>query len=226
MIYKKTTYNKINEDFNFSTIKIKSIESDYKISRNAIRDAMSAVPIDIVLMQVFNTTTPSGFNSKDKVKGLGTLLSRKNWNSTESVIFSDGVWYVNTKAMSRSLKSKGVFKEYNGDEHCGLTHADIINNEVLTEYCDILYDLKNYDNKIEGKLSDLIKKGLVRCTLNKYWLSPDNGIIILGWLDVYDINDRNNSICTTGMCMGYTGEITYSIEKLGKDDVNKLKTKA
>jgi hypothetical protein len=30
----------------------------------------------------------------------------------------------------------------------------------------------------------------------------------------------------TGMCMGYTGEMTYSIEKLDKDDKNKLVSKA
>jgi hypothetical protein len=220
LLYNYKNIKSINEDFDFSSIKVKSVESDYTISRILIRDAMSDIPIDIVLLQVFNTTVPSGFICKDKIKGLGTLLSRKNWDKKDSVIFANNIWYVNTKPMSRSLKSKGVFTEYSN-----LTHDDIIKDDILTEYCDILYDLKNGDNKIDGKLSDLIKKGLVKCTLNKYWLSPDNGIIILGWLDVYDINNKY-SICTTGMCMGYTGEITYSIEKLDKGDINKLKTKA
>jgi hypothetical protein len=185
MIYKNTIYNKINEDFDFSSVKVKSAESDYKLPRNNIRDAMADIPINIVLMQIFNTTTPSGFTCKNKVKGLGTLLSRKNWDNKDSVIFAENVWYVNTKSMSKSLKTKGVFKEYSN-----LTHDDILKNDVLTEYCDILYDIKNSDDKIDGKLSDLIKQGLVTCTLNKYWVSPDNGIIILGWLEVYDVNNR------------------------------------
>jgi hypothetical protein len=72
MIYKNNTYNKINEDFNFSRVKSKRIEDEYHISYSLIRTG-NKIKISDITTCLYNWPIPKRFQ---KYKGYNDVVGQ------------------------------------------------------------------------------------------------------------------------------------------------------
>lgn len=200
---KETIYKTLKEAFDFGDLEVETTAAgQLNDSPDTMREfVLKDTPMDKVFLSVFNVNVPAGFKNCEEVPGFGYVWFR-----------GEGLAY-NKREVGHILNRRAdmMKKDETPLIAAGFTsHSILRNDEIGPIVADSIGNIPTWLPKLLKALGTDISAA--RCG-GTYFVSPDNGVIVLKYLRFDDYS--------TGRCRGrtfkpmifYTGEVIYDIDK-------------
>lgn len=198
-------FKKINEDFDFGSIEIQSsAATDYNQTPEIVR-TVTNINIDpqMVLNAVFKCKTPAKVKKyKNVLQHAGTVYCTHEIKQDAFTVWTGSLWHSRIMDRDVQLIRKAGFEFHK------VSYTDFIETDIQEDFLvALLKDMSSDKNVFAGRGSDMRFNA-------EYYLSPDNGLVIITSFSVYC--PGHNKYYFPYFYIMFTGDVIYQVNQADK----------